>query len=70
MWMPKSDAIALGLDEFGSDRSAQDADLLLSLGGHFSLATFRFGESVAQLLVACDAQQRQHLLQKSYISIY
>ena len=33
MWMPKSDAIALGLDEFGSDRSAQDADLLLSLGG-------------------------------------
>lgn len=33
MWMPKSDSIALGLDEFGSDRSAQDADLLLSLGG-------------------------------------
>ena len=33
MWMPKSDASALGLDEFGSDRSAQDADLLISLGG-------------------------------------
>jgi NAD+ kinase len=33
MWMPKGDAIALGLDEFGSDRSTQDADLLISLGG-------------------------------------
>lgn len=33
MWMPKSDASALGLDEFGLDRSAQDADLLISLGG-------------------------------------
>jgi len=33
MWMPKSDSSALGLDEFGSDRSAQDADLLISLGG-------------------------------------
>ena len=33
MWMPKGDANALGLDEFGSDRSAQDADLLISLGG-------------------------------------
>ena len=33
MWMPKGDASALGLDEFGSDRSAQDADLLISLGG-------------------------------------
>jgi NAD+ kinase len=33
MWMPKGDASALGLDEFGSDRSTQDADLLISLGG-------------------------------------
>ena len=33
MWMPKGDANALGLEEFGSDRSAQDADLLISLGG-------------------------------------
>mgnify|MGYP000397668052 FL=1 len=33
MWMPKVDASALGLDEFGSDRSTQDADLLISLGG-------------------------------------
>ena len=33
MWMPKDDASALGLDEFGSDRSTQDADLLISLGG-------------------------------------
>ena len=33
MWMPKSDSSAFGLDEFGSDRSAQDADLLISLGG-------------------------------------
>jgi len=33
MWMPKGDASALGLGEFGSDRSTQDADLLISLGG-------------------------------------
>jgi NAD+ kinase len=32
-WMPVSDAAALGLSELGSDRSAQDADLLVSLGG-------------------------------------
>ena len=32
-WMPIGDAAALGLSEFGSDRSAQDADLLVSLGG-------------------------------------
>lgn len=33
MWMPKSDATVLGLSEFASDRAAQDADLLISLGG-------------------------------------
>jgi NAD+ kinase len=32
-WMPTADAKALGLSELGSDRSAQDADLLISLGG-------------------------------------
>jgi NAD+ kinase len=32
-WMPVGDAAALGLSELGSDRSAQDADLLVSLGG-------------------------------------
>ena len=32
-WMPIGDAAALGLSELGSDRSAQDADLLVSLGG-------------------------------------
>ena len=32
-WMPIGDAAALGLSEFSSDRSAQDADLLVSLGG-------------------------------------
>ena len=32
-WMPTGDAAALGLSEFGTDRSAQDADLLISLGG-------------------------------------
>ncbi|MFM8853100.1 MAG: hypothetical protein ACKOGL_07885, partial [Acidimicrobiaceae bacterium] len=29
-WMPIGDAAALGLSEFGADRSAQDADLLVS----------------------------------------
>ena len=33
MWMPSPDAKALGLEQFASDRSAQDADLLISLGG-------------------------------------
>ena len=32
-WMPVGDAAALGLSELGADRSAQDADLLISLGG-------------------------------------
>ena len=32
-WMPIGDAAALGLNELGNDRSAQDADLLISLGG-------------------------------------
>ncbi|MGA1239906.1 MAG: NAD(+)/NADH kinase, partial [Ilumatobacteraceae bacterium] len=32
-WMPIGDSAALGLSEFGADRSAQDADLLVSLGG-------------------------------------
>ena len=32
-WMPVGDAVALGLSELGADRSAQDADLLISLGG-------------------------------------
>ena len=32
-WMPTADAAPLGLSEFGADRSAQDADLLVSLGG-------------------------------------
>jgi NAD+ kinase len=32
-WMPTGDAAALRLSEFGADRSAQDADLLISLGG-------------------------------------
>ena len=32
-WMPIGDAAALGLNELGADRSAQDADLLISLGG-------------------------------------
>ncbi len=32
-WMPIDDAAALGLSEFGADRSTQDADLLISLGG-------------------------------------
>ena len=32
-WMPTGDAAALSLSEFGADRSAQDADLLISLGG-------------------------------------
>ena len=32
-WMPAADAAALVLSEFGADRSAQDADLLVSLGG-------------------------------------
>lgn len=32
-WMPVGDGAALGLSELGADRSAQDADLLISLGG-------------------------------------
>ena len=32
-WMPVGDGVALGLSELGADRSAQDADLLISLGG-------------------------------------
>jgi NAD+ kinase len=32
-WLPVSDATALGLDEFASERSLNDADLVLSLGG-------------------------------------
>ncbi len=32
-WMPIGDAAALGMSELGADRSAQDADLLVSLGG-------------------------------------
>ncbi len=32
-WIPIGDATALGLDEFSANRSAQDADLLISLGG-------------------------------------
>ena len=32
-WMPREDAGILGLDEFGTDRSAADADIVVSLGG-------------------------------------
>ncbi|MFM7820169.1 MAG: NAD(+)/NADH kinase [Actinomycetota bacterium] len=33
VWMPVSDANAVGLPDLGVERSAQDADLLISLGG-------------------------------------
>lgn len=32
-WMPPEDAVALGLDEQGSDRPASEAELVMSLGG-------------------------------------
>jgi len=33
MWLSPTDAVALNLDEFASDRSASEANLLISLGG-------------------------------------
>lgn len=33
LWMPITDALALGLNDLASDRDPQDADLLVSLGG-------------------------------------
>ena len=33
VWMPLADAAALGMDEFGTDRSPSDADLAVCIGG-------------------------------------